>query len=109
MTKNNDDLDRLSSVASEYDNSLTVTNYYLEKFYNYLLLNMGCSTLKSFVPDYMDSIEFMKSLSVAIMENYKNLVDNYNLQLEKEKEVGLLLTPEQIVNMNKKKGNAFNI
>lgn len=113
VTKNNDDLDRLSSVTSEYDNSLTVTNYYLEKFYNYLLLNMGCSTLKSFVPDYMDSIEFMKSLSVAIkkfgLENYKCLVDNYNLQLEKEKEVGLLLTPEQIVNMNKKKDNSFNI
>ena len=56
-----------------------------------------------------NTTEFMKSLSVAIMENYKNLVDNYNLQLEKEKEVGLLLTPEQIVNMNKKKDNAFNI
>ena len=30
LTKNNDDMGRLSSVASEYDNSLTVTNYYLE-------------------------------------------------------------------------------
>lgn len=113
LTKNNDDMGRLSSVASEYDNSLTVTNYYLEKFYNYLLSNMGCSALKSFVPDYMDSIEFIKSLTVAIrnygLENYKKLVDSYNEQLEKEKEMGLLLTPEQIVNTYKDKGNSFNI
>ena len=104
---------RLSSVASEYDNSLTVTNYYLENFYNYLLSNMGCSALKSFVPDYMDSIEFIKSLTVAIrnygLENYKKLIDSYNEQLEKEKEMGLLLTPEQIVNTYKDKGNSFNI
>ena len=113
LTKNNDDMGRLSSVASEYDNSLTVTNYYLENFYNYLLSNMGCSALKSFVPDYMDSIEFIKSLTVAIrnygLENYKKLVDSYNEQLEKEKEMGLLLTPEQIVNTYKDKGNSFNI
>ena len=113
LTKNNDDMGRLSSVASEYDNSLTVTNYYLGNFYNYLLSNMGCSALKSFVPDYMDSIEFIKSLTVAIrnygLENYKKLVDSYNEQLEKEKEMGLLLTPEQIVNTYKDKGNSFNI
>ncbi len=113
LTKNNDDMGRLSSVASEYDNSLTVTNYYLENFYNYLLSNMGCSALKSFVPDYMDSIEFIKSLTVAIrnygLENYKKLIDSYNEQLEKEKEMGLLLTPEQIVNTYKDKGNSFNI
>ena len=79
LTKNNAAMGRLSSVASEYDNSLTVTNYYLENFYNYLLSNMGCSALKSFVPDYIDSIEFIKSLTVAIrnygLENYKKLVD----------------------------------
>ena len=113
LTKNNDDMGRLSSVASEYDNSLIVTNYYLVNFYNYLLSNMGCSALKSFVPDYMDSIEFIKSLTVAIrnygLENYKKLVDLYNEQLEKEKEMGLLLTPEQIVNTYKDKGNSFNI
>ena len=113
LTKNNAAMGRLSSVASEYDNSLTVTNYYLENFYNYLLSNMGCSALKSFVPDYIDSIEFIKSLTVAIrnygLENYKKLVDSYNEQLEKEKEMGLLLTPEQIVNTYKDKGNSFNI
>ena len=101
------------SFNSEYHNSVVVTNYYLEKFYNYLFSNIGCSSLDFFVPDYMDSEEFRKALSVVIsnygLKNYKKLVDSYNEQLEKEKERGILLTPLEIVNMYKEKDNSFNI
>lgn len=59
----------------------------------------------------MDSLEFRNLLSLVIsnygLENYKKLVDSYNEQLEKEKEMGLLLTPLEIVNMYK--DNSVNI
>ena len=59
----------------------------------------------------MDSLEFRNLLSLVIsnygLENYKKLVDSYNEQLKKEKEMGLLLTPLEIVNMYK--DNSVNI
>ena len=83
----------------------------MEKFYNYLFSNIECSSLNFFIPNYMDSLEFRNLLSLVIsnygLENYKKLVDSYNEQLEKEKEMGLLLTPLEIVNMYK--DNSVNI
>ena len=37
-----------NSTNSDYNKSLIVTNYYLEKFYNYLFSNIECSSLNFF-------------------------------------------------------------
>jgi len=102
LTHQNDEMDKLESVKDEFENALLVRNTYLSMFLEQLLLSVGITVdnrddiskslnFKNFIDEIGELINQMG------IENYKKFVDNYNANLEKKKQEGSLMTPEEIV------------
>jgi hypothetical protein len=94
--------ERLSEVNNEFENSLIVEEYYMERFYQYMLVALkDRKDLKELIPKYMRLNmfldEFFKLIESFGVDNYKIVVAEYNKMLELEKENETLLTPEEIV------------
>lgn len=87
----------------EWNNDIYVQNYYLQQFYQYALLKMNDSKKIIYeVPNNMhDKYFFLQPFLQYIhdyhLNRYRDLVKEYNEQLENQKKSGELLTPEQIV------------
>lgn len=112
LNQQNDEMDKLESVKNEFENARIVRyDYYLSMFLEQFLLSAGITVnsredisrslnFKNFIDEIGELINQMG------IENYKKFVDNYNANLEKKREEGSLMTPEEIVTeYNKTKKN----
>lgn len=103
LTGHNDELNKLQDVEDEYKNAMDVMEYYQTEFYDYLFEHMPVDeVLQHRLIDYQYSQEYLKELCATIkafgIDNYKNIVMNYNSELELKQKTGELLTPKEIVN-----------
>ena len=106
ITGKNDEKEKLESVKDEHENMLIVEKYYLTSFFEYLFRFINVDGyLKSRVLSNYSSDVYMKELCEVIKEfgidNYKQIVDSYNKELERKRASGELLTPEEIVALSK--------
>ena len=106
LSKQNDDLDRLTMVDSEIENSKLVEEYYLKRFLEVLVSKIGLD--ESFKnSNIIYDKDKMKQLSDAInsygIDSYKQLVDSYNKELEDKRNNKTLETPNQIIDSIKNK------
>ena len=103
LTANNDQLDKLKDVEDEYKHVMEVTNYYQDLFFNHLFNAMPVDEgLQDAVLNNPNSSVYLRELCNTIksfgLDNYKNIVMNYNHELESKQRTGELLTPDEIVN-----------
>lgn len=108
LTGRNNDNDKLTSVENEYNNIITVNEYYQEEFYNYLFENMMVDEyLQNRLISNQSAQPYIKELCDIIknfgIENYKQIVMSYNEDLERKQMTGELLTPEEIVSIERNK------
>ena len=102
LTANNYQLDKLQDVKDEYKHVIEVTDYYQTLFFNHLFNTIPVDEqLKTSVLRNPNSSVYLKKLCESIksfgIENYKNIVMNYNKELEVKQKTGELLTPDEIV------------
>lgn len=106
--RNGSEIPKYSMIQDEYYNAITVYEYYIERFLEELLVFLGVKEdlklrLHSnlYNKRYMETIkELIKSVGI---ENYKMFLDKYNKKLEEDRINGILLTPEEIININAKR------
>lgn len=108
LMQQTDDLDKLESVKDERDKFLIVEEYYQNRFYEFLFQNIEIDeNLKYMLINYKNNPEYISELLQTIksfgLENYKKLVIAYNEKLEQLQKTGQLLTPEEIVSLEKEK------
>lgn len=110
LTNQNDSLEKLESVKDERENYDIVLDHYLEKFYIFLLTALN-KTSNLNIREFMHNANFIDKIIEYIdeygIENYKLLVEKYNALLEQEKSNKTLLTPEEIVMLEKEKTNSY--
>ena len=107
LTGKSADKDKLSSVKDEYDNINLVFDYYQEDFYKYLFEHMPVndmlqSKLLSNLHSSIDIKELCGVIKEFGLDNYKQIVMSYNSLLENKRSSGELLTPEEIVSLQRK-------
>ena len=103
LAKNAEEVPKYDLVKDEYFNSIKVYEFYLEKFLTELLdLINAPSNIKESLHRNLHNKKYMDLVTSLIndfgIEKYKSFVDNYNKNLELQRENGSLLTPEEIVN-----------
>lgn len=103
LAKNDEEVPKYDLIKDEYFNSIKVYEFYLEKFLTELLDFINApSNIKESLHRNLHNKKYMDKVSLLIsnfgIEKYKDFVDNYNKDLELQKENGSLLTPEEIIN-----------
>lgn len=103
LAKNDEEVPKYDLIKDEYFNSIKVYEFYLEKFLTELLdLINAPLNIKESLHRNLHNKKYMDKVSLLIsdfgIEKYKDCVDNYNKDLELQKENGSLLTPEEIIN-----------
>lgn len=104
LTKNHDCLEQVESVKDELENAFIVLEYYLMFFLQQLLIVMNVpDDVVREVGNHLFDPNFMEMVCDYInrygINNYKLFVDCYNRGLEKEKNDGSLLTPQEIIDL----------
>lgn len=99
-------------VCDEYSNAYLVQKNYIVNFLNELLIFFGAShDMIDRIADEANYQPFLADIMQLIKEkgidNYKTFVDSYNKKLELQQANMTLITPEEIVNSNKKKSQSF--
>ena len=107
LTGQNDELEKLSSVKDEYENSVIVSQFYQRTFLEYLISKMDIDEgVSNNILFYMESPKYVEDLCEEIerlgLDEYKKVVDQYNSSLESLRDNGRLPTPEQIVRLSKR-------
>lgn len=102
VTGQNDEKEKLSSVKDEFKNMGRVTDFYKQTFFTYLFTHMDIDKRVKGDAEYMpESAVYMEALCDEIerigLDEYKKILDNYNLALETLRENGNLPKPQQIV------------
>lgn len=102
ITKQVDNLDKLTSVENEFNNGLIVKDFYKKTFLEWLFSKMDIDEdVKAFALFSPDNSRCMESLCDEIgrlgINNYKSFLDTYNQTLEQLKKSGKLPTPHEIV------------
>lgn len=98
-----DDMDKLQSVKDEYENYITIKEYYLKEFYMYLFARIQIEPdiyvmlLNNPLNDYYTK-ELVSKIEELGIDEYKKIVDSYNKGLEQLKKEGKLPSPTQIIN-----------
>lgn len=102
ITSSDTSLPKYNEVCDEYKNIMTVQNYFMTIFLENLLVTLDApQNMISKIPSHLYSKEFMVEVMNLIkaygIDNYKKFLDQYNLQLEEQRNDKTLITPGKIV------------
>ena len=108
LTHQTDNQDKLISVRDEFDNYNKVTNFYENEFFRYLFDKVNIDEkLQYKLLNFGNAKPYLEEFSAKIEEfgidNYKQIVQEYNLKLEQLRDSGALPTPQEIVDSINKK------
>ena len=97
----------IGELKNEFENITIVNEYFEKRFMEFLCKKMGVNAkLTMEITQMPDSSYYLSQLCSEIekygIDNYKKIVNEYNRILEKLKQQGKLLTPQQIVDMTNK-------
>jgi len=102
ITGQSDELDKLHNVKDEYEKMMQVRNFYKKAFFDNMFSKIDISEevkINSLIG--MDSSVYMEDLCEEIgrigLDEYKNVLDEYNTRLEELQKSGELPTPQQII------------
>ena len=100
----------LGDLQNEFDNINIVDSYYQRQFFEFLCKKINANPeLTNMLLKNPNNNIYIKQLCTLIdeygIDNYKNLVNEYNQNLETMKKEGTLLTPQEIVELEKSKIN----
>lgn len=103
LTHQTEHHDKLIAVKNEVDNIHKVKNWYENEAYKYIFEKMDINKdLQYKMINFGNAKEYRDELGAAIesfgMDNYKKIVEEYNLMVEQLKDNNLLPTPQEIVN-----------
>lgn len=103
----------LRSVKDEAQNTIAVSDFYMNQFYYYIFEKMGIDeSLQYVLINYKEAKPYLDKLFEKIKEygidNYRELVKGYNEALKELKDSGKLPTPEEILS-SQNKGEPINL
>ena len=109
----NPNKEKLGDLKDELDNINIVYKYFHQQFFKFLSEKMNIEEeLSNNLIQYPDTDYYLKQLCQKIenfgISNYKEILDEYNSNLEKQKEEGKLMTPQQVVNFVNENNKQMN-